>query len=86
MHSMILRQSVSREGGSFSSVWRRVCKRRCSSLSATCCVEKTTSTRFLPSAPERDFLSSARYISCSSCRMRPIEVSTHEMISRLEFT
>ena len=36
--------------------------------------------------PERDFLRRPRYISCSSCRMRPIEVSTHAMISLLEFT
>ena len=81
--SISRRQKFSREAGSFSSVCRMVCSRRCSSLSATCAVENVISTRFLPKAPERAFF---RYISCSSCCMRPIEASIQEMISLLLLT
>ena len=86
MESMILRHRVSRALGSWRAVIRSVWSSRCSSLSATCWVLNSMSTRFLPRAPDSDFFRSVRYISDSSWDISPREASIQEMTSRLLFT
>ena len=60
---------------------RRARSRFSSSLSATCRVEKATSTRLRPSPPDRAFRSRARQLSTSSSFSRDRGWSTSAMIS-----